>query len=325
MEHEISPHQARDADEFIALLRRLKQRSDLTYRQLEERAAARGQVLARSTLAGVLGGKRLPRPELLAVFLHACGRGDEVPAWLRARDVLAEREMSHSAGESVASAEPVAGPDAAPGEADQPIGAEPRRSSPRRYSRAVLPLGAAVAVVAAATAAWMLLPPDAPGENTATTGAAVGGPATGERVRLRPVAAPRLCLTDGHVRDGRYASLVAVQRPCEEVAPQTTVLEPVGGDLRRIQWHHPEFGKGCLKALTDGPAAGLLEPWDACEKASSFLLQPAEVWGRGAFALRVQGQGCVGIAASDTTEGAEAVVEPCTGAENQAFLVEPAR
>ncbi|MFD0489090.1 hypothetical protein ACFQ0O_21085 [Saccharopolyspora spinosporotrichia] len=58
---------------------------------MEERAAARGQVLARSTLAGVLGGKRLPRPELLAVFLHACGRGDEVPAWLRARDVLAER------------------------------------------------------------------------------------------------------------------------------------------------------------------------------------------------------------------------------------------
>ncbi|QUH02402.1 XRE family transcriptional regulator [Saccharopolyspora erythraea] len=320
MEQEISPHQARDADEFIALLRRLKQRSGLTYRQLEERAAARGQVLARSTLADVLGGKRLPRPELLAVFLHACGRGDEVPAWLRARDALADREISHGAGESLASTEPDAARDAA-----QPAGDERARSSSRRYSRALLPFVAAVAVMAAATTAvWMLLPSDGPGENTAVTGAAVGRPAAGERVRLRPVAAPRLCLTDGQVRDGRYSSLVAVQRPCEEIAPQTTVLEPVGGDLRRIQWHHPGFGTGCLKALTDGPAAGLLEPWDACEKASSFRLQPTEVWGRGAFALRVQGQGCVGIAASDTAEGAEAVVEPCTGAESQAFLVEPA-
>ncbi|WP_010312145.1 helix-turn-helix domain-containing protein [Saccharopolyspora spinosa] len=91
----------RDVVEFVTLMRRLKQESQLTYRQLEERAAARGEILARSTLADVLGGKRLPRPELLTAFVHACGRGSEATAWLDALDVIARREaLEHGLGKA---------------------------------------------------------------------------------------------------------------------------------------------------------------------------------------------------------------------------------
>ncbi|MFF9063604.1 hypothetical protein ACF09K_33710 [Streptomyces sp. NPDC014882] len=53
---ELSPQDTRNAAEFVELLRRLKEQSGLTYRQIEERAAESGEVLARSTLADVLGG-----------------------------------------------------------------------------------------------------------------------------------------------------------------------------------------------------------------------------------------------------------------------------
>lgn len=83
------PEGARDAGELIASMRQLKQRSGLTYRQLEQRAAARGEVLARSTLADLLNGERLPRPEVLAAFVRACGEEAAVEVWLRARHRLA--------------------------------------------------------------------------------------------------------------------------------------------------------------------------------------------------------------------------------------------
>src|SRR5689334_4301323 len=76
--------------EFIASLRDLKQRSGLTYRQLEKRAAQHGKVLARSTLADVLAGKRMPAPDVLDAFVHACGEGDQADSWQQARASIAE-------------------------------------------------------------------------------------------------------------------------------------------------------------------------------------------------------------------------------------------
>ncbi|MFH8597274.1 hypothetical protein [Streptomyces rimosus] len=49
------PAAARDVTEFLAMLRDLKERRGLTYRQLEQRAAEQGEVLARSTLGGCPG------------------------------------------------------------------------------------------------------------------------------------------------------------------------------------------------------------------------------------------------------------------------------
>ncbi|MFE2751063.1 helix-turn-helix domain-containing protein [Actinosynnema sp. NPDC059335] len=82
------PDTARDAAGFVAMLRELKERSGLTLRGLEERAAARGEVLARSTVADMLRKDALPRPELLAAYVRACGVEHPEP-WLRARERLA--------------------------------------------------------------------------------------------------------------------------------------------------------------------------------------------------------------------------------------------
>ncbi|MEU7149270.1 hypothetical protein [Streptomyces sp. NPDC045470] len=99
--------------------------------------------------------------------------------------------------------------------------------------------------LALATAAWMATsgtptsgnPPSDPAPQPEAPSRNAAVPAGW--IRIRPAAAPTLCVTDGRVQDGRYASLVAVQRPCGGVAPQRTELEPVGTDTYRIAWVHP--------------------------------------------------------------------------------------
>ncbi len=83
------PDGARDAAEFVGLLRRLKEDSGCTYRQLEQRAARRGVVLARSTIADTLRRDALPRPDTLIAFVRACAPGQDVHPWLAARNRLA--------------------------------------------------------------------------------------------------------------------------------------------------------------------------------------------------------------------------------------------
>ncbi|MFE9836531.1 tetratricopeptide repeat protein [Streptomyces sp. NPDC005551] len=78
-----APQEASDAVAFVASLRRLKDASGLTYRQLEARAARLGRTLPPSTLAGALNRVSLPRAELVAALVHACGCSDEERrAWL---------------------------------------------------------------------------------------------------------------------------------------------------------------------------------------------------------------------------------------------------
>lgn len=86
---ELEPREAHDAAGFVELMRQLKQQSGLTYRQLEERATGRGEVLARSTLADALRSDSLPHAETLAVFLRACGEDRYLKVWLEARDRIA--------------------------------------------------------------------------------------------------------------------------------------------------------------------------------------------------------------------------------------------
>ncbi|MFJ9518630.1 helix-turn-helix domain-containing protein [Kitasatospora sp. NPDC101801] len=296
-QHGVAPEQAEDVAGFLALMRQLKDETGLTYRQLEERAAEQGSVLARSTLADVLNGRSLPRPELLSTFVRACGAADREASWLRAREALAEPPT----------------PQPTP-----PTPAARRRRIPR------LPLLAGLAVVAV-LAAWALTPRTSGHPTSAPPQQAVAAPAvlpTGW-VRIRPVTAPGLCLTDGRVRDQRYTPLVAVQRPCAEAGPQATLLEPLGGDEYHIQWHHPDYGKGCLKALPDGPGVGLLEPMDDCTQGSHFHVEPSGPAGSGTYVLRVDGQGCAGIAGDGTGPGTEAVMAHCVGRGGQVFFVEP--
>ncbi|MEE1760870.1 MULTISPECIES: hypothetical protein [unclassified Streptomyces] len=81
---------ATDAAAFVAALRRLKAWSGLSYRRLEQRATEAGHALPYSTAATMLGRDSLPREELVAAFVAACGvRGAEAEAWLDARVAIA--------------------------------------------------------------------------------------------------------------------------------------------------------------------------------------------------------------------------------------------
>ncbi|MGP3976200.1 helix-turn-helix domain-containing protein [Streptomyces sp. 8N114] len=343
---------AQDVSEFLECLRQLKEASGLTLRQLEERAAAAGDYLPRSTLSSMLSGRRLPRPELLAAFVRACGHEEQLTAWLRTRDRLARGEVDDAAGSpggadasgAAASSRDdgaLADPGAPAGAADataSATGAPRIRRLPRHLLRPRLLVPLAVAVLLAATAGVLGTRGDESGgdkprpRSAALTDAAEDSSAdeTGAAtdvprgaVRLRPLSAPRLCVTDGHVPDRRYDSQVAVQRPCDRTQPQTTELTPEPGSKRhRIQWHHPEFGTGCLKVLGTGPAKDLLEPWDACDRADLFRLVP--VRGKDAYALRTEDGRCVGIARPVTAEGTEAVAQRCTSGRHQMFRIEPA-
>ncbi|MGW5852751.1 helix-turn-helix domain-containing protein [Streptomyces sp. NPDC055254] len=306
---ELQPHQIEDVAEFLAALRQLKVHSGLTYRQLEEQAAARDEVLARSTLADVLGGKTAPRPELLAAFIRACGDGERVAEWLQAWNAVTGREGG---------AGPVSG---------IPAGrafSHPSKALSRKGW--ILSLSGLLLSVMVGTA-WVWIPSGDPDSGKGARGQASASPSVwpslpGGRVHIRPGSAETLCLTDGRVAG--YDPLVAVQRPCDEVAPQKTVLEPLGGSTYRITWHHPGLGKGCLKALTAKPATGLLEPWGACEQSSRFRIEPSGPGGSNRYLIRVDGEGCVGIKDSATSAGIEARVETCRETRSQMFIIEPA-
>ncbi|MEH1166901.1 tetratricopeptide repeat protein [Micromonospora sp. CPCC 205539] len=75
-------------EQILLQLRRLKQESRLTYRELEGRATAVGDVLPRSTLASALRGPGLPRREVVAAYLRACLNPTDAERWLRGFDRL---------------------------------------------------------------------------------------------------------------------------------------------------------------------------------------------------------------------------------------------
>lgn len=305
--------EVQDVPAFMELLRRLKRDSGLSYRQLEERAADVGAVLPRSTASSLLSRDVAPRPDQLAAFVRACGEGERVAQWLQARERIVVQQGT---------------------EARQEASAAPRRPLIGRRGGAALAVAVAVSTLAVA-GVWIFTAVGGPSDDRHASAGAAASASTGPAasgigqsllsgwVRIRPVTAPDLCLTDGRVVDRRYTPLVAVQRRCTEVAPQATRLEPMGGDAVRIQWHHPDYGKGCLKALTEGSGAGLLEPYDDCTQASLFHLEPSGSYADGRYVLRVDGQGCVGIKASETSSGTEAVMGRCVGKGGQVFIVEP--
>ncbi|MEU6105885.1 RICIN domain-containing protein [Streptomyces flaveolus] len=312
---ELSPYEAKDAAEFVASMRRLKALSGRTFRELEEQAARNGDVLARSTLADLLRRTNLPRPDLLAAFVRACGDGGRVGAWLDARDRIAT-------GAATAQGP---GPDAGNGNGNgngmstdkvPPQAAEPTAPRPRRSRGRTVALVAALTLPLLAVAAWGLLPHGSDGSDNAS------GTATDGWVTVRPVRTPDLCLTDGRDRKGAYGSALAVQLPCARSTVPRTYLEPVGEGLYRIQWHHPEEGKGCLTVMSSGPVKGMLEPRIDCTHATLFRLEadPAEDT-EGVRIRPVTSSGCIGIADDLTTEGGEAIEERCTGEADQRFLV----
>ncbi|MEU8420551.1 helix-turn-helix domain-containing protein [Micromonospora sp. NPDC048835] len=346
---ELRPDDASDPAEFIELLRDLKERSRLTYRQLEQRAAASGDVLARSTAADILRRSSLPRPEVLAAFVRACGAPDQVETWLRARHRLALGTYPPTLPGS--EHRPTDGPPADPAPVDggpadgtaagsaaleQTTGA---RWLARRTPLALLVVG--VLLAALGLGFWIQ-------RTNGDEGAGqLGGPATStpdgsptapevdasptiapdaRLSQIHPARSPQLCLSEGRDRTGQYPSEVAVQRPCVDATPPDTYLEPAAGGLYFIKWNHPAHGPGCLTIRSDDPGRNLLEPVVKCSEANSAQLFRFEPAPSAPTSYRIRPSGtdlCVGLRDDDTEVSAEAHVEPCTDGADQVFLVDP--
>ncbi|MFF9457332.1 helix-turn-helix domain-containing protein [Streptomyces flaveolus] len=335
---------ARDTTEFIALLRQLKARSGLTYRQLERRAADQGEVLARSTLADVLRRDALPRPELVVALVRACGAEDRTDAWLEARERIQRaartngptRAMDGADGEATRPAEPGA---SGPPEPESSSAPAARRRRPWRFRRwTVAPTGMLLGslTVVLLSGAWLLSREDSAGESAGrasdssagrpadTTGnpgkvSAEGGTVPTGWSTLRPARTPDLCVTEGRERNSELERPIAVQRPCTEATPPRTRIDEAGDGLHMVKWLHPVEGWGCLTVIH----GGLLEPWEDCRPGrrptQAFLIEPL---GNEAYRLQVPGSDlCWGVRGDDRTTGAEIVQEPCTDGADQKFLI----
>ncbi|MDC7338569.1 hypothetical protein PQR15_21135 [Streptomyces lydicus] len=291
-------------------MQQLKDQSGLTYRQLEQRAAENGEVLARSTLADVLRRRALPREELLGAFLRAHGcPPDEVAEWLAVRRRI-------EAG----------------------VAAGPGRGRPSR--KQVLTAGAAALVALLLAGAHCCWPAAGRGRDRRRWCAARGG----ERRAAAHGRGPHPSAADAHPLPHRRAGAAGARlpdgrRPAALRAGGTphTHLTAAGAGRHRIRWTHPDHGTGCLVLLRDKGVAGLLEPWEDCTAggpAQLFRVEP--VTGRpgraGAertvYRLRLSGPDGADDGRCVTLGGdgpdATALVRPCSGADDQKFLIGPA-
>ncbi|MEV6393290.1 hypothetical protein AB0M39_00620 [Streptomyces sp. NPDC051907] len=315
------PEQAHTPAEFVAGLQALKDWSGLPYRELSSRAEAVGDVLPRSTVANMLSRATLPREELVAAFVRACGCDPgAVDAWLRVRKELTrrERQSDEGPGAPLEAADPEdddrtperpapesqardsqARESQAPGgrapgpEPADPVAAPPRRSWPARL---VLPAAAVLGATAAAVTAVVLLADD-DDRGEARRGAVVA-PAPGQ-VRIRDVGTG-LCLAERSAQDGGQV----YEAPCSVTAVPRYSLERLErperreGDSWRILSDHPDFGPGCMGARMASASGDASLEDGLCGKrgpAETFWLEPVGKPVKG-YRIRLQEKRlCLGV------------------------------
>ncbi|MEV4754256.1 helix-turn-helix domain-containing protein [Micromonospora sp. NPDC049559] len=141
----VDPTAATGPEQYVALLRRVRVQSGLTYRAIARRAQRDGKVLPPSTLATMLGRPTLPRRDLVSAMLRACEvPHDRAVVWLAVWSRLAAaRSAAYPRRRPAAGGTPVEAPRA-----------------PQRHERAPLPRAtagggpSAGAVTAAAPTAY---------------------------------------------------------------------------------------------------------------------------------------------------------------------------
>ncbi|MEE1768556.1 helix-turn-helix domain-containing protein [Streptomyces sp. JV185] len=309
------PREARSASEYVALLRGLKDASGLTFRELAQRADAVGDVLPRSTIANMLARTSVPREELLAAFVRACGCGPtEVDAWLAVRKELAVHgRRAGRARVPGAAADAGAGlPEQSPGSPAEPPAVPIPEPSPvrRRRSRTLLVAAVSLVVLAAAAVTVALLvqdDEDRPESRPAT------GPVAGRTVQIRSMHSG-LCLSEEQGSEsGRL-----YQVPCEQETIPSFSLEPLDGGAWRIVTDHPVYSKGCTGVWDGIRDAGAPLQDQECGKrgdAEKFLIEPV---GRPAEGYRIRPSHtrlCAGAEGNSEGRGATLVQTSCDGAD----------
>lgn len=136
----VDPTTASCPEQYVALLRRVRDQSGLAYRTIARRAQRNGDVLPASTLATMLGRPTLPRRDLVVALLRACDVPDERAAtwlttWARLSAARTAARRTAPGGRQSASGHCTAAPaprSAAPAGPPDPAGpvADPGRASP---------------------------------------------------------------------------------------------------------------------------------------------------------------------------------------------------
>ncbi|MEU4505437.1 helix-turn-helix domain-containing protein [Streptomyces sp. NPDC024089] len=302
------PREARSTPEFIALLRLLKDASGLTFRELSQRAEAVGDVLPRSTIANMLGRTSVPREELLAAFVRACGCGPaQVADWLAVRKELAVHgERAGTAEASGAAPEATAGYSSEPPTVPLPEPAPARRRRPRTVVAAAV----ALVVLAAAAVTVTLLVRD---DDDRPESRRVTGPVAGRTVQIRSVHSG-FCLSEK--RDSDSGELYQV--PCEQETIPHFSLGPLDGDAWRIVTDHPVHRKGCTgvwNGIRDAEAPLQDQECGKRGDAEEFLIEPVGRPVEGYRIRPVHTRLCVGAEGNSKERGAELVQTSCDGAD----------
>ncbi|MFE7357697.1 helix-turn-helix domain-containing protein [Streptomyces sp. NPDC057543] len=309
------PREARSAAEFVALLRVLKDASGLTFRELAQRADAVGDVLPRSTIANMLGRTSVPREELLAAFVRACGCGPTaVEDWLAVRKELAvhgqrdgrvdEADAEKERGTAQAGEVPAEPAERLPGPA---VGTPRARPGGRRFRNVLVAAVSLLVLAAVAVTVALLVRDEQPSPSP------VAGPVAGRTVQIRSVHAG-LCLSEKRGSDsGRL-----YQAPCDGETLPGFSLRPLGDGVWRIVTDHPDYGPGCTGVWNGSREVGALLQDQECGRrgaAERFWIEPRGHPVEGYRIRPVHTHLCVGAEAGSVGRGAEVVQRGCDGVD----------
>ncbi|MEV5544491.1 RICIN domain-containing protein [Saccharopolyspora shandongensis] len=309
------PRDARNATEFVAAMRQLRTRTELSFRSLERRAEQNGDVLPSSTTSAALARDKLPRAELVAAYVRACG-GDAgtVESWVSARAAIAVGASSDPDPDPDPGPEPepeLSGPD--------DVADDVARSTPRRHI-AIL-AGVALVVGGLATTGTMLIagkddeqqPPVAAPQPVAVSD--LTGP-----LRL---AHTGLCVGEGPEKFVSQERIVLGQHDCASAFPPIT-LEPVA-DGYRLLLQHPTKGTGCVTVDYGGTNTDVLLTGAQCEDDRAdqrFTFEQVSAPAAGYRMHSVAGaQWCIGVFQRSTDPGAQLVQQLCDGGPHQVFTL----
>lgn len=318
------PERAQNSAEFVAQMQALKEWSGLTYRELTAWADAAGDVLPRSTVANMLSRSTVPREELVAAFVRACGCGPgATETWLRVRKELTRRERQSLEVPEYGLGDSEPGPGA-----DEPPSAEsPRRPWP---ARAVLP--SAVVALGVVALAVTLATRDSDDSNEQGKKPRPGATKTEKQVTFLPPGPPRsgrlqiravhsgLCLAEDGGQNGQL-----YQQPCASGTTPRFSLKQVGSGWRIVTFHK-KYGEGCTGVMEKSTEIGAPVEDQECGKrgpAEAFRFEPVGTPVRGYRLRPLHTDLCAGVEKAVTRPGAEIRQLACTeDAKGQLFAFE---
>ncbi|MFF9024774.1 RICIN domain-containing protein [Streptomyces eurythermus] len=359
MERGPDPAAAQSPAEFMELMRLLRRWADLSYRQLERNAADAGDVLPRATIATALSRNDLPREQLLAAYVRACGADDDtVSAWLDTRRRLsisgigtpppAPAEDSQTAvpaaddtppGTPQGDKEPPdeeRTPDTGPaGEADSGP-TDDSTSPPRAHSnwQRPGPLVAITALTIAGVLTLALWPHDDRAEHDRADSAPSSAPPSGTapRAKSEQPTASRTVTAEAPVSPVASPDQHEEKTPSGSSSPPAPAQTPVSTRLPATGWTSIHPASSASLCLTEGRERnGRTDREIAVQHPCADAPLPRvylQKLGRQTYRIQWhhpdadKGIGCLTVDDGSTFPGALLSPRPCTDSDSQTFRLE---